>query len=272
MARYKPLFARLEKSVRILLTNDDGVYAPGLAALRIGLRELGEVQLIAPATEQSGVGHSITFLEPLVCKEIFQGQERLGVAVEGSPADCVKLGVSVLLDGKVDVVVSGINGGLNAGINVLYSGTVAAAIEGAFFRLNSFAVSLEYDPHADFATAAKIAIPLIQQILSLKGSKPQLYNINIPTSAVQLYKTGVKPQVEIVPMGVERYGEHYIKRQDPKGRDYYWATNDPPPRRTDHPTDLTALSDGHVTVTPLMFDMTDQPVLGEMHDWKLEIV
>ena len=195
----------------------------------------------------------------------------MGVAVEGSPADCVKLGVSVLVDGPVDAVISGINGGLNAGINVLYSGTVAAAIEGAFFRLNSFAVSLEYDPHADFAVAARIAVPLIQQILGLKDAKPQLYNINIPTAAVELYKTGAKPQVEIVPMGVERYGEHYIKRQDPKGRNYYWATNDPPPKRTEHPTDLTALSDGHVTVTPLMFDMTDVPVLGTMEGWKLQV-
>ncbi|MEZ6135344.1 MAG: 5'/3'-nucleotidase SurE [Pirellulaceae bacterium] len=257
--------------MQILLTNDDGVYAPGIAALRSGLRQLGNVHLIAPATEQSGVGHSITFLEPLVCKEIFQGDDRIGVAVEGSPADCVKLGVSVLIDEDVDVVVSGINGGLNAGINVLYSGTVAAAIEGAFFRLNSFAVSLEYDPHADFEAAAKMAIPLIQQILAKKDAKPQLYNINIPTAATRLFRSGGVPQVEIVPMGVERYGEHYIKRQDPKGRDYYWATNDPPPKRTDHPTDLTALTDGHITVTPLMFDLTDTPVLGEMVGWELKL-
>lgn len=257
--------------MQILLTNDDGVHAPGIAALRKGLTELGEVHLIAPATEQSGVGHSITFLEPLVCKEIFNGEERIGIAVEGSPADCVKLGISELLQQPADFMVSGINGGLNAGINVLYSGTVAAAIEGAFFRLNSFAVSLEYDPHADFATAAKIAIPLIRQILARKDVKPQLYNINIPTQAVELVLQGGKPRVEIVPMGVERYGELFIRRQDPKGRDYYWATNDPPPKRTDHSTDLTALFDGHVTVTPLMFDLTDRPVLAAMEGWDLTL-
>lgn len=257
--------------MRILLTNDDGVYAPGIAALRKPLEKLGDVSLIAPATEQSGVGHSITFLEPLVCKQIFDGEQLQGIAVEGSPADCVKLGVSVLIEEPVDLVVSGVNGGLNAGINVLYSGTVAAAIEGAFFRLNSFAVSLEYDPHADFDIAAKIAVPLIQQILAKKDAPPQLYNINIPTAAVRSFQSGQAPQVEIVPMGVERYGEHYIRRQDPKGRDYYWATNDPPPRRTDHPTDLTALADGHVTVTPLMFDMTDSACLASMADWKLQI-
>lgn len=257
--------------MRILLTNDDGVYAPGIAALRTALEAIGDVRLISPATEQSGVGHTITFLEPLVCKEIYDGDELYGIAVEGSPADCVKLGVSVLIEEPVDLVISGINGGLNAGINVLYSGTVAAAIEGAFFRINSFAVSLEYDPHADFVTAAKIAVPLIQQILLRKAGQPQLYNINIPTAAVESYRNGNLPQVHVVPMGVERYGEHYIKRQDPKGRDYYWATNDPPPKRTDHPTDLTRLADGHVTVTPLKFDLTDGRELESMSDWQLAI-
>lgn len=257
--------------MRILLTNDDGVYAPGIAALRTALEAVGDVTLISPATEQSGVSHTITFLEPLVCKEIYDGDELYGIAVEGSPADCVKLGVSELIDEPVDLVVSGINGGLNAGINVLYSGTVAAALEGAFFRLNSFAISLEYDTHADFATAAKIAIPIVQQILRQKSSEPKLYNINIPTKAIELYRDGVKPEVHIVPMGVERYGENYIKRQDPKGRDYYWATNDPPPKPTDHATDLTMLFEGHVTVTPLKFNLTSEEELQQMSSWTLQV-
>jgi len=142
--------------VLILLTNDDGIYAPGLTALEDELREIGEVCVVAPATEQSGVGHSITFLRPLVCKEIFDGERRRGWAVEGSPADCVKLGVFELCPRRPDLVVSGLNGGLNAGINVLYSGTVAAAIEGAFFCITSFACSLEYDEHAEFAKASRI--------------------------------------------------------------------------------------------------------------------
>ncbi|MCA9228462.1 MAG: 5'/3'-nucleotidase SurE, partial [Planctomycetales bacterium] len=113
--------------MQIMLTNDDGIYAPGLAALERELRKLGDVCVCAPATEQSGVAHSITFLSPLTCKEIFDGDRRRGWAVEGSPADCVKLGVFELCPQRPDLVVSGINGGLNAGINVLYSGTVAAA-------------------------------------------------------------------------------------------------------------------------------------------------
>ncbi|NNE00403.1 MAG: 5'/3'-nucleotidase SurE, partial [Pirellulaceae bacterium] len=132
--------------MRILLCNDDGIFAPGLIALEQQLRHLGEVFVVAPATEQSGVGHSITFLTPLTCKSIHREGRHWGWAVNGSPADCVKLAIGELFkDNPIDLVVSGINSGLNAGINVLYSGTVAAAIEGAFFGVTSVAVSLEYD-------------------------------------------------------------------------------------------------------------------------------
>ncbi len=140
--------------MQILLTNDDGIYAPGLAAMERALLKLGDVAVVAPATEQSGVAHSITFLTPLTAKEIFDGSRRRGWAVEGSPADSVKIGIFEFCPQRPDLVVSGINGGLNAGINVLYSGTVAAAIEGAFFGITSIAVSLEYDEHAEFEKAA----------------------------------------------------------------------------------------------------------------------
>jgi 5'-nucleotidase len=255
--------------LNILLANDDGIYAPGLRALGIALQRLGTVTVVAPATEQSGVGHSITYLSPLTCKETYDGDEFRGWAVEGSPADCVKLGVAELAPKPVELIVSGVNGGLNAGINVLYSGTVAAAIEGAFFRIPSFAVSLEHDPHADFDAAALMAVRLIEQILEKQGDAPELYNINIPTEATRRYRAGQMPEVHLVPMGVQRYGDHYIKRQDPKGRDYYWSTNDPPPERTDHETDLNALASGHITVTPLQFDMTKQSHLAMMERWGL---
>lgn len=250
--------------MRILLTNDDGIYAPGLAAMERVLSQLGDVEVIAPATEQSGVAHSITFLSPLVCKEIFDGERRRGWAVEGSPADCVKLGVCEICSKQPDLVVSGINGGLNAGINVLYSGTVAAAIEGAFFGINSIAVSLEYDEHAQFDNAAAMAIDVIRQILE-QGRPPQLYNLNIPTVAID------NPRgVRVVPMGVSQFGAKYLKRTDPKGRDYYWATDDPPPH-TDHDTDLTCLNDGYVTVTPLQYDMTKMDTLREMQGWTMAL-
>lgn len=252
--------------MQILLTNDDGIYAPGLAALERQLFEIGSVYVVAPAVEQSGVGHSITFLMPLVCKEIFEGDRRRGWAVEGSPADCVKLGIFEFCPRRPDLIVSGINGGLNAGINVLYSGTVAAAIEGAFFGISSVAVSLEYDEHAQFDKAARLARRVIEYILKHKGEGPQLYNLNIPTAALRQ-----PSQLRVVPMGVGRYGEHFLKRQDPKGRTYYWATDDPPPPKGDTETDLTALQQGFVTLTPLQYDMTKQTVLRDMQTWSLDL-
>jgi 5'-nucleotidase len=256
----------LQLLVLILLTNDDGIYAPGLIALERALRSLGDVYVVAPATEQSGVGHSITFLSPLICKEIFDDQRQRAWAVEGSPADCVKLGVFEICPQRPELVVSGINGGLNAGINVLYSGTVAAAIEGAFFGITSVAVSLEYDEHAQFDKAADLAVRIIAQILERKGSEPQLYNLNIPTAAMN------RPtQLRVVPMDVVRYGEHFIKRKDPRGRNYYWAASDPASPSADRATDLTALWQGFVTLTPLQYDMTKTPVMAEMEQWQLRL-
>ncbi|MDX1945818.1 MAG: 5'/3'-nucleotidase SurE [Pirellulaceae bacterium] len=250
----------------ILLTNDDGIYAPGLAALEKELRQIGDVIVVAPATEQSGVGHSITFLTPLIAKQVFDGDRLRGWAVEGSPADSVKLGIFEFCPRRPDLVVSGINGGLNAGINVLYSGTVAAAIEGAFFGITSIACSLEYDEHANFTAAARQSRTVIEQILAQKGPEPQLYNLNIPTIAIE------NPRgVRVVPMGVSRYGEHFIKGKDPKGRTYYWATNDPPPRPEGHDTDLTALTQGFITLTPLWYNMTRLATLAEMERWRLTV-
>ena len=253
--------------MQILLTNDDGIYAPGLAAMERELRKMGDVCVVAPATEQSGVGHSITFLSPLVTKDIYDDNDQhRGWAVEGSPADCVKIGVFEFCKQRPDLVVSGINGGLNAGINVLYSGTVAAAIEGAFFGITSIAVSLEYDEHAQFDKAATMAAGIIQQILAQEDSTERLYNLNFPTAAIH------HPQeLRVVPMGVARYGEHFIKRKDPKGRNYYWATNDPPPPREPRETDLSALADGHVTLTPLHYNLTENALLDRMTSWELKL-
>ncbi len=250
----------------ILLTNDDGVYAPGLAALKRELRPLGELCVVAPATEQSGVGHSITYLTPLIVKEVYHGRQRWGWAVEGSPADCVKLGITELCPRRPGLIVSGINGGLNAGINVLYSGTVAAAIEGAFFGITSVAVSLEYDEHAQFDRAGRLARDVIEQLLEKKGPEPQLYNLNIPTAALQ-----GEPRVSVVPMDVTRYGDKFQKRTDPWGREYYWLTGEPPTATEGHETDLSALAKGHVTLTPLDYNMTRKSALEAMQPWEFRL-
>jgi 5'-nucleotidase len=252
----------------ILLTNDDGIYAPGLMALERELRVLGDVRVVAPATEQSGVGHSITYLTPLIVKEVFPndnkpGDRRWGWAVQGSPADCVKIGIHQFCPHPPDLVVSGINGGLNAGINVLYSGTVAAAIEGAFFGITSVAVSLEFSEHARFDRAARLARNIIEQILAQKRPDPQLYNLNIPTVALE-----GTPEVCVVPMNVTRYGDSFEKRLDPWGREYYWLTGGPAPLTPGHETDLTVLAKGRVSLTPLDYNLTRQAVLSEMEQWQ----
>lgn len=249
--------------MRILLTNDDGIYAPGLAALERELRKHGEVHVAAPATEQSGVGHSITYLTPLLCKQIFEGERFRGYAVEGSPADCVKLAISELCSTRPQLVVSGINSGLNAGINVLYSGTVSAAIEGAFFGVTSVAVSLEWDEQARYDIAAQLAVPIISQILAQKGPEPQLYNLNIPLAALS------RPaEVRVTPMCVAPWGESYERRDDPRGRPYYWATGKQPVPPTDAATDLAELRSGNITLTPLDFNMTRRDKLAEMRRWQ----
>lgn len=255
--------------LNILLANDDGIHAPGLLAMKSQLDNLGNVTVVAPAVEQSGAGHAITFLRPLVPKKIFHGDEFFGWAVDGTPADCVKLGVTELCEQRPDLIVSGINGGLNAGINVLYSGTVAAAFEGAFFGVTSFAVSLESNEKARFDVAAEIASNVIRQVLDNNtDEKSQMYNLNIPTAATE---EAANPELRIVPMGVGRYGEDYIKRTDPKGRTYYWTSSDPPPAETEHETDLNALLAGNVTVTPLHFNMTLQSRMDEMQGWGLKV-
>jgi 5'/3'-nucleotidase len=252
--------------MRILLTNDDGIYAPGLAAMERALRRLGDVTVVAPAVEQSGVGHSITFLSPLMAKEVYEGDRRRGWAVEGSPADCVKLAVAEFCQ-KPDLLVSGINGGLNLGINVLYSGTVAGATEGAVFGLRSVAVSLEYDEHARFDEAAEMALGLIEQILARPDTGDHcLYNINIPTVAFE------RPtEVRVVPMATVGWPAEFDSRLDPKGRRYYWAMGTPAVPIGGELTDLEAWEQGYVTVTPLRIDRTEREMLERMRNWKLTL-
>jgi 5'-nucleotidase len=252
--------------VRILLTNDDGVYAPGLRALRTELQKLGEVTVVAPVGEQSAVGHSITLLTPLVVQEVLDEANRsMGWAVEGRPADCVKLALLELLRGPPDLVVSGLNAGSNAGINVLYSGTVAAAIEGAFFQRTSVAVSLEHSKPQplDFACAAELARRVIEQIVAQGPPVGSLFNINIPSP-----EKGPVKGVRVVPQNVAPYQESYDRRTDPRGRVYFWNNPDfgcPEP----HPdSDATALAEGYITVTPLQFNLTHVDLLRQMGGWK----
>ena len=257
--------------MRILLTNDDGIYAPGLRALRKELLKLGEVTVVAPATEQSAAGHSVTLLNPLLVSEVFDdvnGEKQfLGWAVEGRPADCMKLALLELLPDPPDVIVSGMNAGSNAGINVLYSGTVAAAIEAAFYRFTAIAVSLEYDKKIyDFPTAARYARQVVEQLLAKKPAAGSLFNVNIP-----VLEHGPIKGVRVVPQNVTPYQDKFERRVNPRGRTYFWTSPDfvcPEP----HPdTDVEALADQYITVTPLKFDLTDRSRLTEIANWEWQI-
>ncbi len=255
--------------MRILLTNDDGIYAPGLRALRKELLKLGTVIVVAPATEQSAAGHSVTLLTPLLVNEVFEddGTTFVGWAVEGRPADCVKLALLELLPEPPDVIISGMNAGSNAGINVLYSGTVAAAIEGAFYKHTAIAVSLEYDKKIyDFPTAAKYARQVIEQILAHSPAKGSLFNVNLP-----VLERGPIRGVKVLPQNVSPYTERFDRRVNPRGRTYFWTSPEfhcPNP----HPdTDVTALDESYITVTPLQFDLTNHAKLEELKTWEWNV-
>ncbi|WP_437190923.1 5'/3'-nucleotidase SurE [Planctomicrobium sp. SH527] len=246
--------------MKILLVNDDGIHAPGLRAMYESLTELGDVQVVAPLVEQSGVGHRITYLHPIMVREIFEEGKHYGWAVDGSPADCVKLGVLEFCGREPDLIVSGINSGANVGINVLYSGTVAAAIEGAFFGVTSIAVSLSQGTPPDYQATAIRALHLIRQILSTSTRKGGLWNLNFPNSRPEGPR-GVK----MANMAVRRHSDTVEKRTDPRGRPYYWSGLDPLRNHTMDPgSDVAELVDGYVTVTPLHFDLTENSLLNDL--------
>lgn len=255
--------------MRILLTNDDGIYAPGLRALRTELLKLGTVTVVAPATEQSAAGHSVTLLTPLLVNEVFEDDATtfVGWAVEGRPADCVKLALLELLPEQPDVIISGMNAGSNAGINVLYSGTVAAAIEGAFYKHTAIAVSLEYDKKIyDYHAGARYARQVIEQILAQKPTAGSLFNVNIP-----VLERGPVRGVKVLPQNVSPYTEKFDRRVNPRGRTYFWASPEftcPEP----HPdTDVDALRESYITVTPLQFDLTDHARMAQLKKWEWKV-
>jgi len=240
--------------MRILLTNDDGILAPGLAALHTVLAELGDVTVVAPDTVQSASGHGITVRQPIAARWIHAHNAFHGWAVAGRPADCVKLAVAKLLDQRPDLVVSGINDGANVAVNVLYSGTVAAAAEGAILGIPSIAVSLEWGEELDFAGAARIAKGIIALFAeAVRAGRPPcpLLNVNIPDL------TGRRPLgVRVVPQAAQRTNDKYDLHENHEGSVSYSLSGWFEEYGTEE-YDLGALRAGNVVLTPLHFDMTD---------------
>lgn len=253
----------------ILLTNDDGIQAPGLIALYRELISLGEVHVIAPETVQSATGHGITLTTPLLTQQITVENGFTGTAVDGRPADCVKLAVAKLLPKAPDLVVSGMNSGANVGINILYSGTVAAAVEAAFLGLAAVAVSLyiKEDVAIDYARAAGFARRAIDQVLAAGLPKGQVVSINLPALHSHEEPTGIK----VVRQCIRPWADTYEERKDPRGRAYFWNSSVFTLGNTEEETDVAALRDGYITLTPLQFDMTHYLMLRQWRDrpWML---
>ncbi len=254
--------------MRILLTNDDGIHAPGLRAFYDALISAGhDVQVVAPALEQSGVGLSVTYLHPLMVDEEFRDGKHFGWAVHGSPADCVKLGMLEYCQEPPELVLSGINSGSNVGINVLYSGTVAGAIEGAFYGVTSIAVSQATRTPPDYDRTAAIAVDLITQLLAAGPKTGSLWNLNFPET-----EPGPPKGVKVVSMGVKRHADVMEKREDPRGRPYFWSGLDPIKNHAMDPgTDLKEITEGYITLTPLHFDLTERQTVQdlEQQEWRL---
>ena len=235
--------------MRILLTNDDGIFAPGLAALYKRLTGLGQVMVVAPTECWSGASHTITFHEPLACTKVEIGGLFTGFGVLGSPADCVKLACLQLHEGPLDLVVSGINSGANVGINVYYSGTVAAAMEAAFLQVPSVAISVAAEDEMDFEVAAEHGIAVLQRLMPLRAG--DVMNINIP-----LLSHGRPKGIRIVPQATSGFHEYYIPHKNGDQETVFLLAGGTH-RQEKVPADTTSLADGYITVTPLRPDMTD---------------
>jgi len=254
-----------EKPV-ILITNDDGITAPGIRALVEAVRDLGTVVVVAPDSPQSGMGHAITVGDPLRLNkvDVFEGIDSWQCS--GTPADCVKLARDKILHAKPDLCLSGINHGANHSINVIYSGTMSAAMEAAIEGVPSIGLSsLDYKFEADFAVAKKVARDLTQRMLAQQMPEHILLNVNIPITTLAAFK-GMK----ICRQAYAKWAEEFDHRVDPRGKDYYWMVGKFV-NMDKHPgTDVDALNEGFASIVPIRIDFTDTMMKEWLEkEWKL---
>ncbi len=251
--------------MRVLLTNDDGVYAEGLQALRRALEaEPGfEVAVVAPERERSASSHAITLHKPLYVHEVhIDGCRTPTWSVSGTPADCTKIGVLAILNRRPDVVVSGINRGPNLGMDVFYSGTVSAAIEGAILGIPSLAVSLATFEDADYTFAARFTVALLRRVAAEGLEAGALLNVNVPA----LDEDQVAG-VAVTRLGLRYYDDVFHPREDPRGRRYYWLAGEVRRGGEDPDTDIGALERNLVSITPLRLQLTDVALGQRLRAW-----
>jgi len=252
----------MNKRPQILVTNDDGIFAPGIYALWEAMAEIGDVTVVAPDTEKSAVGHAITITDPIRVQQIHRKNGFEGFAVKGTPADCVKIAGRSLMNTPPDIVVSGINSGANVGSNIIYSGTVSAATEGTIIGIPSIAISLNSIKGGDMTASQKVAKTIVNKVLENGLPKGILLNVNVPN----LQEKSIKGY-RITRQGRLVFKDRFEKREDPRGKFYYWMKgeiiND-----TDSDTDGYAIQNDYISITPIHYQLTEESFLKILKSWK----
>lgn len=250
--------------MHILITNDDGVSAPGLLALAQAMRQFGQVSIVAPDHDWSGYSHTKHFKRPLRIEEVTLADGTSALATDGSPADCVALAAMGLLDSPIDIVMSGINSAANVGFDLSYSGTVAAVKEAMIWRLPGIAMSLDVQrkPNPNYDLAAAVASEVLQTVIDINMPTDLALNVNVPNIPNQHFKG-----LQITRTGHRVYRDKLEHRTDPRGNDYYWIGGDVPTGIPQEGTDIGALALGYASITPLALDYTDYRKLPELAEW-----
>ena len=251
----------MNKRPKILVTNDDGIFAPGIYALWEAMQEIGEVTVVAPDTEKSAVGHAITITDPIRVQQIHRRNGFEGFAVKGTPADCVKIAGRSLMKKPPDIVVSGINSGANVGSNIIYSGTVSAATEGTIIGIPSIAISLNSIKGGDMTASQKVAITVVNKVLENGLPKGILLNVNVPNIREESIKG-----YRMTKQGKLVFKDRFEKREDPRGKFYYWMKgeiiND-----TNSDTDGFAIQNDYIIITPIHYQLTEESFLETLKSW-----
>ncbi|PWI57079.1 5'/3'-nucleotidase SurE [Sulfoacidibacillus thermotolerans] len=251
--------------MRVLITNDDGIYAPGIKALAKHFAAFAHVTVVAPDRQQSATSHAITLHKPLHVDEVHIGANIRSFQVNGTPADCVKLALGALCDHAPDLVLSGVNSGANLGLDIVYSGTASAAAEAVLQGYKAIALSVTKPPF-DFTSSVRIAEKLAHELIKHSLPADTYLNVNIPPLAYDQLKG-----IRVTRIGVRKYKNAYEQRKDPLGRSYYWQAGQIVNVQNEPDTDVRAIEEGKVSVTPIHFNFTNPQTLVTLDSWQLTL-
>jgi 5'-nucleotidase len=253
--------------MHVLVTNDDGVMAPGLQVLAQELRKTYQVTILAPDRNWSASGHVKTMHRPLRVSDVILGDGTHALASDGAPSDCVALAMLGLIENPVDIVVSGINPNANIGYDVTYSGTVTAAMEAAIWGVPGIAVSLDSPENhlgdLDYGPAARVASKVVDKVINHDLSSKTVLNVNVPYGADESIQG-----IQITRQGLRVYRDRLDQRLDPRGKAYYWIGGDSPTGVLEEGTDFGSLAKGYVSITPLHLDLTSNAMLNQLREWE----